>query len=214
MFQQTALDFTAVCTAPSKRSVKAPVFNETLRADFTTSAKTAIFRNGASAPVKMLLSLNLLPTGSAINYGKGKYDHDSDAIASATGHCVGYDYTFQPDTEVLGNSYDTLYSGYVVNTLPPQARQYVWQQMANCCLRGVAFIAARTDKNNISGEPFEDGVKTSIGTFQKSYSKGELAKEGSSYFEYVTELKCKSGFSIVACSHEPLHNSVLEHARA
>jgi hypothetical protein len=99
----------------------------------------------------------------------------------------------------------------VVNTLPPEARAYVWQQMATCCLRGVAFVAARTD--TISGDPCQDGVKTSIGTFQKSYAKGALAEEASMHFAYVTELKAKSGFALVACSHTPLSNEILQHAK-
>lgn len=187
-----------------------PALDQSLRSDFTTSAKTAIFRSGASAPVKVLLDKQMFAEGSGINFGKGKYDFDTSAIAQQSGHCVGYDYTYNLDLDLLGSSYDNLYSGYVVNTLPPKARDYVWHQMAEC-VRGIAFVAARTDK--IPGIEFEDGVLTSINTFQKSYRKGLLVSEASNYFEHVVEIKGKAGFSIVACSHYPLPERVLKHSK-
>lgn len=189
-----------------------PIFKEELKADFTTSAKTAIFRNGPSAPIKNLIEKGLFGVGSALNYGKGKYDHDTDAIAKITGHCVGYDYTYSPCTDVLGTSYDYLYSGYCVNTLPIDARNYVWAQMASC-VRGIAFVAARTDSKNIHGTPSEDGVKTSIGTFQKAYKKQELRDEALAHFDYVVEIKGKAGYSVVACSNNALPAHILAHAK-
>ena len=187
-----------------------PVLDQSLRADFTTSAKTAIFRSGASAPIKVLLDKHLFAVGSCINFGKGKYDFDTSAIAQQSGHCVGYDYTWNPDLDLIGSCYDYLYSGYVVNTLPPKARDYVWHQMAEC-VRGIAFVAARTDK--IRGSECEDGVLTSINTFQKSYQKNQLCSEASNYFKHVVEIKGKAGFSIVACSQYPLPERVLKHSK-
>ena len=183
---------------------------EEIKQEFLTSAKTSIFRSGASAPMKVLLSKNLFSAGSSINYGKGKFNHDTDAIKGATGHCVGYDYVYLPDVEVLGNSYTNLYSGYVVNTLPPAARSFVWEQMSDST-KGVAFVAARTDK--ISGVASEDGVITSIGTFQKSYKKQELVMEALKFFPFAAEIKGKAGFSIVACSHKPLSENILKHSK-
>jgi hypothetical protein len=187
-----------------------PILTDELKRDFTASAKTSIFRSGPSAPMKVLLEKKLIPAGSCINYGKGKFSHDTDAIASVSGHCVEYDFIYHPDAKLLGSSYDTLYAGYVVNVLPPVAREYVWLQMSNCT-RGVAFIAARTD--HIKGTDFEDGVYTSIKTFQKSYGKGALLKEALKYFEYAVEIKGKTGFSIVACSHTYLPERVINHAK-
>ncbi|MDP2564458.1 hypothetical protein [Pseudoalteromonas marina] len=213
--QMVQKDLFSMCEAPkttvtTKR--QKPAFKEELKTDFTTSAKTAIFRNGPSAPIKTLIEKGLLGEGSALNYGKGKYDHDTNAIAKLTGHCVGYDYTYSPCTDVLGTSYDYLYSGYCVNTLPIEARQYVWAQMASC-VRGIAFVAARTDGKNIHGTPSEDGVVTKIGTFQKAYQKNELKEEALEHFDYVVEIKGKSGFSIVACSHSELPEHILAHAK-
>ena len=144
-----------------------PVLTDELIHDFTMSGRTSIFREGASAPMKEIISKGLLTPGISLNYGKGRYNHDTDEIAKLTGHCVGYDYVHHPDVDLLGSNYKNLYSGYVVNTLKIEARDFVWCQMASCCTKGVAFIAARTDKSSIKGTAFEDGYITSIGTFQK-----------------------------------------------
>jgi len=208
---QTLFDFDSNSVKSSK-----PKLSDNLILDFATSAKTSIFRSGPSAPVKVLLEKQLLSVGSALNYGKGKYDFDTNAIKDVTGMCVGYDYTYLR-VDVLGTSYNTLLSSYVVNTLPPQARAFVWCQMAECtAAKGVAFVAARTDKDNIKGTESEDGVITSIGTFQKGYSKSgvdSLKEEALNYFEYVVEIKGKSGFSLVACSHSPLAKKITDHQK-
>lgn len=189
-----------------------PQLTPGLISDFATSAKTSIFRAGPSAPIKILVDKGLFTQGSAINYGKGRHNHDTNAIKEITGHCVGYDYVHLPDTDLLGSSYSCLFSGYVVNTLPILARAYVWNQMAQCTKNdGVAFVAARTDK--IKGTPSEDGVITSIGTFQKSYAPQALKIEAQDYFKYVVEIKGKAGFSIVACSNSPLSEHILNHAK-
>lgn len=181
-----------------------------IKANFETSARTSIFRSGPSAPMKVLIEKELFSKGSSINYGKGRYNHDTDEIREATGHCVGYDYVFLPDVELLGTSYTNLFASYVVNTLPIASRNFVWQQMSDCT-KGVAFISARTDK--IKGKPFEDGVITNIKTFQKSFAKGELLTEALQFFPYAVEIKGKSGFGIVACSHQPLSEHILKHAK-
>jgi hypothetical protein len=192
-----------------------PTLTDSLKLDFKMSSKTSIFRSGASAPVKVLLEKNILSVGSALNYGKGKFDHDTDEIRKITTHCVGYDYTYHPDTELLlGSSYNTVYCGYVVNTLPIDARKFVWCQMAECTAnKGIAFVAARTDKSNINGVIFEDGVITKIGTFQKFYDKGTLVEEAKQFFKYVVEIKGKSGFSLVACSNIPLPKKITVHQK-
>jgi len=214
---QLAFDVSALTNEDSKTSLPVrvkPTFDEALRKDFAMSAKTSIFRAGASAPVKVLLEKNLLSKGSSLNFGKGKYDHDTNSIAEITGHCAGYDYTYMPDINVLGKSYTNIFSGYVVNTLKKAPRKYVWQQMASCSVDGVVFVAARTDTKNINGTDFEDGKITSIGTFQRSYAeKGSLVKEAKDYFEHVVEIKGKSGFVLIAASHVKLPENVLANAK-
>lgn len=143
---------TVFCFSEDKAIEDKPQLTQALISDFAISAKTSIFRAGPSAPIKVLIEKNLLSQGSAINYGKGRHNHDTNAIKEITGHCVGYDYVHLPDTDLLGSSYSCLYSGYVVNTLPIKARAYVWNQMAQCTKNDcVAFVAARTDKKVLKG---------------------------------------------------------------
>lgn len=206
-----SIDSIDKCSKVGVDSSEKPVFNKLLADDFVASGRTAIFRSGPSAPISVLLKMGVFTSGSALNFGKGRYDFDTDAIKSVTSHCVGYDYTFSPNLDLLGCDYGFVYAGYVVNTLPPAARSYVWRQMKSCCKAGIVFVAARTDI--INGKPSEDGVFTSIGTFQKSYRKKELLSEALGYFKFAVELKGKSGFSIVACSNVTLPEVILRNSK-
>lgn len=194
-------------------SASLPELTKEMKADFITSGKTSIYRSGLSAPAKIIIEKNMLQQGASLNFGKGKHEFDSDGIKQITGNCQNYDYVYHPDINVLGQSYKNVFSSYVVNTLPIKSRAFVYQQMANCTdtSNGVCFIAARTDR--IAGLVHEDGVITSKKTYQKSYKKSELQNEASQYFVYVRELKAKAGFSLIACSHAPLPQRVIDHAK-
>lgn len=192
-------------TSPLVKQTTAPAsVDDSIIEDFSKSGRTAIYRGKISAPLKIILDFGLLKkNSSSLHYGKGRCQCDSDAIKAQTGFCTDYDYCHCPFPEVLGSSYHNVFAAYVMNTLPPKARRYVWRQVAQSTAHsGVAFIAVRSDK--IKGKPSEDGVITSIGTFQKSYKKGELLSEASEHFNYVVEIKGKPGFHIVACSNEPI----------
>ncbi|OEE37331.1 hypothetical protein A1QO_04285 [Vibrio genomosp. F10 str. ZF-129] len=176
------------------------VTKEQLAEDFASSAKTSIFRKTAAAPLKILLENNCIK-GSTLNFGKGKYDCDSNAIREVT-HCQDYDYTHCP-INILGRTWDTVYAGYVMNTLRPRSRQVVWSQVA-AATKGTAYIAVRSDKDRgIRGEPMDDGVVTIRNTFQIGYTEQKLLSEAAQFFEHVEIVKGKSGFRIVKCSHSP-----------
>lgn len=176
---------------------------EEIEHDFKVSGKTSIFRCIASAPLRLLIKKGWI-SGSVLNYGKGRYNVDSDAIKALGLPCSDYDYTYADFPEVLGNSFSTVFAGYVTNTLPIRSRKVVWAQIASTTRKdGFAFIAARSDKDRaIKGTPHGDGVITSVGTFQKGYRKGELLTEALRFFKYAVEVEgCPSGFRIVMCSH-------------
>jgi hypothetical protein len=177
---------------------------DTIAKDFKNSGRTSIFRSSASAPLKFLIKKGWI-TGSVLNYGKGRCSVDSDTIKSLGLQCSDYDYTFAYYPEVLGSSFTTVYAGYVTNTLPLRSREVVWGEVARATRKngGFAFIAARSDKDKgIKGVAFEDGVVTSIGTFQKGYKEGELLTEALKHFAFAAEVDgCPSGFRIVMCSH-------------
>lgn len=176
---------------------------EEIENDFKISGKTSIYRSKASAPLRLLIKNGWI-TGSVLNYGKGKYSADSDAIRALGLQCSDYDYTYAKYPEVLGSSFTTVFSGYVTNTLPIRSRKVVWAEIARATRKdGFAFIAARSDKDKaIKGKTFEDGVITKIGTFQKGYKEGELLAEAKRFFEYAAEIPgCPNGFRIIMCSH-------------
>lgn len=173
-------------------------YDSNLDGDFQISARTAIGRTKVSAPLQILLDKALFNTGSVMHYGKGRTTLDSQALADHGLKVFDYDYVHCPNPDVLGSTYDNVYCGYVVNTLPPEARAHVYRQLAHLS-SGTVFIAARSDK--IKGDRSEDGVRTSIGTFQKSYKKDELLLEAQAYFMHVTEIPSKSGMTIVACTN-------------
>ncbi|EGQ8229605.1 TPA: hypothetical protein GRR76_20145 [Vibrio parahaemolyticus] len=177
---------------------------EDIDREFQISAKTSIYRKSASAPLKILLERQLL-RGSVLNFGKGRYDIDSTTIREQVGHCTDYDYTFHK-VDLIGQHFDSVYAGYVVNTLPPQSRMVVWREIANATKKegGRAYIAARSDADRaIKGQPYADGVRTSIGTFQIGFKSGQLEREALRVFKFAREIPAKSGFRIVECSHTP-----------
>lgn len=197
-----ALDL-SVTSKPSRTPIQ---LNETIKAQFKVSSRTAIARAKESAPLQVLIEKSLLSKGSTLHFGKGRAHLDSAALLRATGSCSDYDYIHHPDIEVLGSSYTNVYASYVVNTLQFTARMYVYQIIAKST-NGIAFIAARSD--NIKGTPNGDGLLTSVKTFQKKYLQGELLKEANGHFEHVIEIKGRAGFQLVACSHNPLPDHIL-----
>lgn len=188
-----------------------------LEDDFTTSARTSIYRKQASVPLRELHSKGLIK-GSVLNFGKGKYPTDSLFIQSVVNNCTDYDYTYAPlNLDLLGGHFQTVYVGYVVNTLPLRSRTVVYQQVASSTRTngGRAYFAVRSDKDKgIKGQPFvdvdattgrayEDGVITSKGTYQVGFSVDKLISETRAHFQYARSICYKAGYLIVECSHSP-----------
>lgn len=203
MTQSSATIQTDILYLPEQQSKRVPTEpTAELIAEFELSAKTSIARSKPSAPLAQLLKAGVI-SGSVINYGKGRSNQDSDAI-NQVASCHDYDYVWAPFPELLGSSYDTVFSAFVVNTLPPAARDHVWRQMSSVC-RGKAYVAARSNTDRgIRGVPEFDGVRTRIGTFQKGYSSAELKAEAEQYFASVRVFPTKGAFRMVECSNNPL----------
>lgn len=184
---------------PKRKSVITPKIEE----EFKISAKTSIYRKSACAPLKWLLDKGLIK-GSCLNFGKGKYDCDSKAISNHTGFCVDYDYTYAPYPELLGQHFDTVFCAYVVNVLVPDAREVVYEQVANCTKTygGKAYFAVRSDKDRaIKGEPLEDGVRTSIGTFQIGFTEEVFLTQALRHFGFVRQIRSHGAYRIFECYH-------------
>jgi ATP adenylyltransferase len=148
---------------------------------YLPSSKTAIKRKGLSVPVADLLVKGKI-RGRTINWGSGRSFTDTWAMAGVTGTCDEYDPYFAPERP--DGIYDTVYCGYVLNTLPPTNR-------AGCVMDILQFIdktstvyfAVRGDR--VRGEPHHDGVITKRGTFQKSFSNLELYSFLREFFDTV-----------------------------
>ncbi|WP_281188843.1 hypothetical protein [Vibrio harveyi] len=183
--------------------------DECIEKEFETSSRTSIYRKVASLPVRILLERGLI-SGSVLNFGKGKYDIDSDTIRAESKHrnCSDYDYTFARNTDLLGCHFDTVVAAYVVNTLPPISRSVVWSQIASVTDRnGTAYIAARSIRDkHIKGEPYKDGVRTSVGTFQIGYADEQLLGESRQHFKHTRILVSRAAFVIVECRHTPFND--------
>lgn len=207
VIHKSALDRTAVAS----RAV--------IEEDFTVSAKTSIFRKQASVPLRILFDKGLI-RGSVLNFGKGRYSTDSDAINEVAGNCTDYDYTYAPlDLALLGHNFHTVFAGYVANTLPRRSRDVVYAQVANATRLhdGRAYFAVRSDKDrSIKGDPFYDydqngqlivdGVITSKGTYQVGFSCEQMLSELQGFFPHARVICYKSGYLIAECAHEPFND--------
>ena len=183
---------------------------EEIEKEFEISAKTSIARRSVAAPLKQFLDkYSHHVSGSTLNYAKGreKFSHDSEALKAITGVCREYDYTYAHNIDVLNCSFNTVYCGYCVNTLPPSPRAQVWETLARLCSKekGIVIVSARSNSDRgIVGEPCFDGVRTKLKTFQIGYAKNALSREAEQVFPHVVELKTKGAFRMVVCSHNPI----------
>lgn len=129
------------------------------------SGKTAMTRTRVSAPLQWLLDHNLI-VGEAVNWGEGKAWADTEALGG-----VGYDpNSTKPENRYMpkGEKFDTVYCGYVLNTLDARTAANVIEDIRSRLYPGGnAYFAVRTDK--VEGVPWYDGVLTQKGTFQTTY---------------------------------------------
>ena len=142
----------------------------------TTSGKTQRVRNELSAPMRELskfLEYNEWDS-DFIHFGEGKAYLDTMELEKF-GKVRPYDpNSSEEHTRTFPTPRSTGVAIYVFNTLPPLKRERVLLAFKNLCLDSW-FIAVRCDP--IAGTPHEDGVTTSRGTFQKSYSEKEALAE-------------------------------------
>lgn len=150
-----------------------------------SSYKTAIARTRPSAPA---MFAGPYMSGRCINWGVGKAHVDTEYFETRwdVSSVDEYDPHYAPERPT--GIYKTIYCGYVANTLSPIRRAGLYMDMLQFMDKGsVAIIVVRADK--IEGTPFEDGVMTKRGTFQKSYTDREFAKELSEFFGTYTVAK-------------------------
>lgn len=170
-----------------------------------TAGKTAITRSGLSVPTRYLLDKGLIK-GKVFQQGRGKAEHDAEAMQAIASKYAEYDPNYAPKRAALRGKYDTVVSNFVLNTLPPTVRDGAWKDIQRTVGRGgTAYISVRsTGDTSIRGEKAEDGVITSKGTFQKAYSEEDIMGEASNYFGNVEVIK-KTPHSITIAATDPIN---------
>jgi len=141
--------------------------------------KTAMARKRVSKPMEWIMK-NVDIAGNILHFGEGRAWLDTDAL-SAYGDVAAYEP--YPDDKYPGYAaktilpdkhFDYIIAIYVLNVLEPTERMKVLKWLREH--GDVVLVAVRTDK--INGKRYKDGVKTSTGTFQKSFGDYDLNKLG------------------------------------
>lgn len=141
--------------------------------------KTAMARWRVSKPMEWIAK-NVDLAGDILHFGEGRAYMDTDALNAYGNVSVyepypGVEGAKQAAKAVLPDKhFDYIIAIYVLNVLEPTERMKVLKWLREH--GDVVLIAVRTDK--INGKRYKDGVKTSTGTFQKSFGDYDLNKLG------------------------------------
>lgn len=142
--------------------------------------RTAIARQIPSRPARVIVERGLLkPTDEVLNFGCGRAVVDTVLFAEHCANAQAYDPHYAPLASPLLWHWDVVYCGFVLNVLRENDRAEVIETVRGLLKRGGrAYFAVRGygDKS-INGEPHEDGVVTTKGTFQRAFSPAELLCE-------------------------------------
>ena len=179
-----------------------------LSEDERASGRTAIARTTVSRPTAWLVDksnklFGLSKNSKILHYGSGRASQDTKKLQSA-GNVDEYDVNYAPDKSVVGNAdYDVVVSNYVLNVLPPALRKKAIREIGQSLNKsGKAFIAVRGHGDTIRGKAEYDGLRTSTGSFQKTFSRQDIVDALKPFFKNVSVIKGtdKSGTVIVEVS--------------
>jgi DNA phosphorothioation-associated putative methyltransferase len=115
----------------------------------------------------------LLPGASFFDYGCGRGD-DVRRLISLGYEASGWDPVHRPDTQ--RRAADVVNLGYVINVIEDAAERGEVLRSAWGLAKKLLVVAARPEweSRGQPGRPFQDGVLTERGTFQKFYAQDEL----------------------------------------
>jgi hypothetical protein len=152
--------------------------------------KTAMARKRVSKPMEWIVK-NIDLAGDILHFGEGRAYLDTELLKKYgntyiyephpafdhtfyTGDTKGINYTQIDKRELPEEHFDYIIAIYVLNVLEPAER---WKVLRWLREHGdVVLVAVRTDR--IKGKRHLDGVMTTTGTFQKSYSKRDCENLG------------------------------------
>ncbi len=137
--------------------------------------KTAIARTDYSRPIRIALADGLIgPTITVFDYGCGLGD-DVRHLGLHGCRSWGWDPAHRRDG--TRSSARIVNLGYVVNVIEDAEERVQCLKQAWSFTEGALIVSARLTTDTADLKPagtFEDGIVTSIGTFQKFYEQGEL----------------------------------------
>ncbi|WP_447909470.1 DNA phosphorothioation-associated putative methyltransferase [Brevundimonas bullata] len=135
--------------------------------------RAALRRDGLSTPVQALLRHELItPEVRVFDYGCGR-GSDVEGLHAMGIAAAGWDPYFSP--EETRREAEVVNLGFVLNVIEDKAERVAALReafgLAKICL-AVAVIV--TSSRSAVGRPYNDGVLTRLGTFQKFYEASEL----------------------------------------
>ena len=161
------------------------------------SHRTAISRTKPSKPLRILLKDNLLHKDDWIlDYGCGKGKDVKYLKELGFKTIVGFD-PYNPKyahpENLIAQTFDVILNFYVLNVVLPDERDLILENILNLVRdNGRIYIAVRDISEKVNGTPYEDGVITSRGTFQKFFSTMELVAYILENYPDGTEVKILS----------------------
>lgn len=134
---------------------------------------TALVRYGFSAPIQMLAKFGFLDgSRSVFDYGCGRGD-DLRGLQENDIQALGWDPHYAPDREKHISHIVNL--GFVINVIEDINERIEALQGAYSLAQELLVVSVMlANQNATKGKPFNDGVLTSRGTFQKFYTPNEL----------------------------------------
>lgn len=134
--------------------------------------RTAIRRFQYSKPISLAIAHRLIRDNySVFDYGCGRGE-DVSLLQKSGLKADGWDPYFRPNAPL--KSADVVNLGYVLNVIEDPAERTETLCKAYALARRTLVVAARVDQSLDKGIPFQDGLITSRGAFQKIYSQSEL----------------------------------------
>jgi DNA phosphorothioation-associated putative methyltransferase len=134
--------------------------------------RTAIRRFQYSRPISLAVTHRLIQDDRTVfDYGCG-HGHDVGLLQKSGLKAEGWDPYFRPDAPV--KPADIVNLGYVLNVIEnPSERSETLRKAYALALKALV-VAVRVDQSLDKGLPFQDGLITSRGSFQKIYSQAEF----------------------------------------
>lgn len=134
--------------------------------------RTAIRRFQYSRPISLAVAHRLIQDDRTVfDYGCGQ-GNDVGLLQKSGLKAEGWDPHFRPDAPV--RAADIVNLGYVLNVIEDPAERTETLRKAFALAEKALVVAVRVDQSLEKGLPFQDGLITSRGSFQKIYSQAEF----------------------------------------